>query len=173
MLTLAWGRQHHSCYIESTLLSWGNHSLYQMNGSRKANNPLCLPQTRTSLIVHDRLFIAWTAAEELKRHRDLLFHKAPLLTFIEASATFHREGEVCAKTMSLFFSLSGVKRLHTTHQRLSLDIRYQTVDVLSTHTMHLLHWYKKYCAAQYEVCSLDHCKHVVGSNLSGSWVLSS
>lgn len=47
MLTLAWGRQHHSCDIESTRLSWGDHSLYQMNGSGKANNPLCL-QKNTS-----------------------------------------------------------------------------------------------------------------------------
>ncbi len=58
-------------------------------------------------------------------------------------APFSMEGGgVCAKKMSL----SGVKRLSTRQEWLSLDMEYQTVNVLSTHTLHLFHGCKLYKA---------------------------
>lgn len=52
---------------------------------------------------------------------------------------------MCAKMSSFFFpSSSGVKRLNARQERLSLDMEYQAVNVLSTHTLHLFHGFMLY-----------------------------
>lgn len=63
------------------------------------------------------------------------------------------EGVGCVQRRCLFFffpcsSLSGVKRLSTRQEWLSLDMEYQTVNVLSTHTLHLFHGCKLYKGVQ-------------------------
>lgn len=90
--------------------------------------------------MHGRLFIASTTAEELKRHLDLRFHRAPLLhtrlSLQPVPFSIEGVGCVCGEEMSCFFS-SGVKRLCAGQGRLNLDMGNQTVNMFSTHTLHL------------------------------------